>query len=78
MHGEDADELEILLQSYAVCALLLYLLYFSSCIAALDPKAHLPEDSSLVAGDLEKLAKIEDGTDEAAKDQVWSLSMAML
>jgi hypothetical protein len=66
----EISDLETMVQSYAVNSLLLYVVYFFSQVTAIDPKARLAEDSEMVAAKVEELNKIENGDDEAAKDQV--------
>ena len=59
----DDDARDFLLQSYAFCVFLLYLLYFGTQIAAVDPNAHLPEDDALLKTKIDA----NNSADEAGK-----------
>jgi uncharacterized MAPEG superfamily protein len=62
------ESIDFLIQSYAICVALLYVLYFVTQMLAADPNSHPKEDAQLLKKEIEHMAKIAD--DETAQEQV--------
>jgi hypothetical protein len=72
--ADDEDARDFLLQSYAFCVFLLYLLYFYTQMSAADPNAHPAEDAAMVGKNIEAV----NSADEAGKAMVnWLFDSVM-
>jgi hypothetical protein len=67
------ESIDFLIQSYAVCIVLLYLLYFVTQMLAPDINAHPKEDQNILRKEIEKSAKIAD--DATAQEEVGSFTL---
>jgi len=66
-YASEKDASEFLLRGYAICMLILYLLYFVTQMTAVDAKAHPPEDAKLMAKKLEELATLDEAGQELVR-----------